>query len=182
MKFIPAIAAAGLLLSLAACGGQTNTASDTTASPSTAESPMSGMTAQSPMSSSTTAQSPAAGGATTTAAATKVDVTETEMAIALSNNSLPAGPASFVVQNKGQEGHELVIFKTDLPLGQLPTKDGKLDEDNSKLQNVADTGETELKPNETRTLQANLTPGHYVAICNVEDHFSMGMKTEFNVK
>lgn len=180
MKLIASIAAAGLLLTLAACGGQsTNTASDTTASPTAAESPMSGMSP-----SPTTAQSPAspAAGTTTQATATKVDVTETEMAIALSTNSIPAGPTSFVVQNKGKESHELVIFKTDAPLSQLPTKDGKLDEDSPQLQNVADTGETELKSNETRTLEANLTPGNYVAICNVEDHFSMGMKTAFTVK
>lgn len=178
MKLIASIAAASLLFTLAACGNQpSNTASDSTASPTTAQSPMSGM-------SPTTAQSPAspATGTTTQATANKVDVTETEMAIALSTNSIPAGPTSFVVQNKGQEGHELVIFKTDVPLSQLPTKDGKLDEDSPQLQNVADTGETELKSNETRTLQANLTPGNYVAICNVEDHFSMGMKTAFTVK
>ncbi|HEY9621459.1 MAG TPA: hypothetical protein V6C78_13880 [Crinalium sp.] len=158
-----------LLSGLAACG-KTSANQDASAS------------SPSPSSMSSMAASPGASTSPAAEASATVNAVETEMAIALSNTTLSAGPTTFVVENKGKEPHELVIFKTDLALNQLPLKDGKLDEDSKSLENIADTGEETLKAGETKTLQANLTPGHYVVICNVENHFRRGMKTEFTVQ
>ena len=118
----------------------------------------------------------------TSAKATKIDVSETEMAIKLSPPTVPAGPVNFVIHNGGAVPHEFVVFKTNLALNQLPVKDDKLDEDSKSLKNVADTGEQKLNSGESKTLQANLTPGNYVAICNVGNHFRRGMKTTLTVK
>lgn len=160
-KFIP-LAATAVLVSLTACGGGTQSATT-----STSVSP---------------AGSPMAQTMPNSASAHEVNVTETEMEITLSSTTIPAGSTKFVVQNSGKVPHELVIFQTDLPIAQLPMKGKKLDEENQKLKNVADTGEEYLKSGETRTLEANLTPGHYVAICNVGRHFMKGMKIEFTVQ
>jgi uncharacterized cupredoxin-like copper-binding protein len=171
-----------LLSGLAACGKTSANQDASTSSPS--PSSMSSMAASPSASTSPAAEasaSPNPSASTATQGAT-VNAVETEMAIALSNTTLSAGPTTFVVENKGKEPHELVIFKTDLALNQLPLKDGKLDEDSKSLENIADTGEETLKAGETKTLQANLTPGHYVVICNVENHFRRGMKTEFTVQ
>ena len=155
-------------LSLVACGNQT--AENQSPATSTTQ------TSSSPASSS----SPAA--VKTSAQTTQVNVLETEMAIKLSSNTIPAGPVDFVVHNNGTIPHEFVVIKTNLALNQLPTKEGKLDEDSKSLQNVADTGEQKLTSGQTRILHANLTPGDYVAICNVGHHFQRGMKTTITVK
>lgn len=172
-KFIP-LAATAVLVSLTACGGGTQSST-----PSTSVSPAASTSAST---SASPAGSPMAQTMPNSASAHEVNVTETEMKVMLSSTTIPAGSTKFVVQNAGKVPHELVIFQTDLPIAQLPMKGKKLDEDNSKLKNVADTGEEYLKGGETRTLEANLTPGHYVAICNVGRHFMRGMKAEFTVQ
>ena len=116
------------------------------------------------------------------AKATKIDVSETEMAIKLTPATVPAGLVEFVIHNNGAVPHEFVVFKTNLALNQLPMKDSKLDEDSKSLQNVADSGAHKLTSGESKTLQANLTPGNYAAICNVGNHFHRGMKTKLTVK
>lgn len=169
IQFLSATALLLAQLTLAACGNQTagNQSSVTSTTQTSASS--------SPASSS----SPAVKASAQTA---QVNVSETEMAIKLSPNTIPAGHVDFVVHNNGAVPHEFVVFKTNLALNQLPTKNGKLDEDNKSLQNVADTGEQKLTSGQTRILHANLTPGHYVAICNVGNHFQQGMKTTLTVK
>ncbi len=169
---VPLLVTTALLLtqlSLAACGNQA----------AVNQSPATSATQASNSSALASSSSPAAKASTQT---TQVDVSETEMAIKLSPTTISAGPVNFVVHNNGTVPHEFVVYKTSLPLNQLPLKDGKLDEDNKSLQNVADTGEQKLTSGQTRTLHANLTPGHYVAICNVGNHFRQGMKTILNVK
>lgn len=113
---------------------------------------------------------------------TQIDVKEKEMAIIPASNTAPAGQIDFVVKNVGRMPHELVVFKTDLPIDKLPQKNGKMDENGAGVKNVADTGENYIKSGDTRTLRANLTPGKYVLVCNLPGHFSGGMKTAFVVK
>lgn len=113
---------------------------------------------------------------------TKIDVKEKEMKIIPSSNTATAGQIDFVIKNVGRMPHELVVFKTDLPIDKLPQKNGEMDENGAGVKNVADTGENYLKSGETRTLRANLTPGNYVLVCNLPGHFSGGMKTAFVVR
>jgi uncharacterized cupredoxin-like copper-binding protein len=169
------------LLGLAACGStKTESQSPATSSPDAMASSPDAMASSPAAMSSPDAMSASPG--SSTSATTKLDVAESEMKIQLSSATVPAGPIDFVVHNDGKVPHELVIFKTDLPLNQLPTKSGKLDEESAQLKNIVDTGEQELKGGESKTLQATLAPGHYVAICNVRHHFMEGMKTEFTVQ
>ncbi len=163
---------AAVLLSLtilAACGNQVAGNQPVSTSPPET-------TSSSPPASSS---SPAA---KASAKATKIDASETEMAIKLTPATVPAGPVDFVIHNDGAVPHEFVVFKTSLALNQLPVKDSKLDEDSKSLQNVADSGAQKLNSGESKTLQANLTPGNYAVICNVADHFRRGMKTTLTVK
>jgi uncharacterized cupredoxin-like copper-binding protein len=116
-------------------------------------------------------------------ALTKVTVTETEMAIKLSQTTVPAGPVEFVVSNKGKVPHEFVLLRTDLPLDKLPTKTGgKLDEKNKQLKAIAEVGEDDLKKGATKPLKVVLSKGRYVVICNVGNHFEEGMKAALTVQ
>ena len=135
-------------------------------------------------------------GGDTTATTTKVNVALGDakgagpMTLTLSPASAPAGNVTFVVKNNGTIVHEAVVLKTDVPFDQLPITYGgdppvptasganKVSED----ANVGETGDPDLKPGGTRTFTIkNMTPGHYVVVCNLADHYGMGMRAAFEV-
>ena len=101
-----------------------------------------------------------------------------------------AGKVTFVVKNAGTMEHEMLVIKTDTPFDQIPVADAgdppapvttganKIDEAN----NVAETGDPNLKPGETRTFTADLKAGNYVLVCNLAGHYQMGMRAPFTVK
>jgi hypothetical protein len=102
-------------------------------------------------------------------------VTESDFTIVLSTSRASAGPTSLVVRNRGPSPHELVVFRTTLALGALPIgPDGNINEDSPKLVKVADSG-TNIAPGQSRTLYTILTPGSYVAVCNLPGHYRLGM-------
>jgi uncharacterized cupredoxin-like copper-binding protein len=104
------------------------------------------------------------------------------MSIQLSSTTVPAGSVEFVVENQGKMPHEFVVLKNDLKDKKLPLKGDKLDEDAKGLKKIAEIGEDKLKSGATQQLKVNLTPGRYLIVCNVGDHFNKGMKTELTVK
>ncbi len=102
-----------------------------------------------------------------------VTITLSEFKIALSEYVLPAGKITLKISNKGTIQHELVIFKTDLSVSQLPMMSGDLNEDSSFLQDVSD-GDN-LNPGQSVTRAANLKPGNYILVCNLPGHMMAGM-------
>jgi uncharacterized cupredoxin-like copper-binding protein len=105
-------------------------------------------------------------------------------------DSAPAGDVTFVVKNTGTIEHEMVVLKTDTPFDKIPIADSgdppapvtsgadKIDE----ADNVAETGDPNLQPGDTRTFTATgLTPGQYVLVCNIAKHYGLGMRVAFTV-
>ncbi|HXY92731.1 MAG TPA: sulfocyanin-like copper-binding protein [Acidimicrobiia bacterium] len=114
-------------------------------------------------------------------AAGRVAVALDEYTIALDPASPPTGAVTFDVTNQGKIAHEFVLFRTDLPADALPVnKKGDVNEQAPQLQSVADSG-SDLKPGASRTLHATLTPGHYVAVCNLPGHYAAGMRVDVTV-
>ena len=98
--------------------------------------------------------------------------------------TLAPGHHTFAVTNVARQPHEMVVFRTDLPADALPVDaDGAVVEDSPELTAVADSGAplaagtTRAVPTETR-----LSPGHYVAVCNLSDHYKEGMFLDLTVK
>jgi uncharacterized cupredoxin-like copper-binding protein len=89
---------------------------------------------------------------------------------------LVAGNYEFVVTNRGTVSHELVMWATKDRAAALPLrKDGSVDEESDALEGVLDSGSS-LAPGESRILYADLTaPGHYALVCNLPDHYHLGM-------
>ncbi len=125
----------------------------------------------------------------TAPAGTEVAVTLQEFAVLPDVTSVPAGSVTFTATNVGpMDPHELVVVKTDLAAGDLPTReDGSYDEDADGAEVL---GEIEEFPvGETMSLTLDLEPGHYVLLCNlveeedgkVEAHYRLGMYTDFEV-
>ncbi len=112
------------------------------------------------------------------------------MSIASFATTAPAGDVTFVVKNLGTIEHEMVVVKTDTPFDKIPIADSgdppvpvtsgadKIDE----ADNVAETGDPNLQPGDTRTfVAAGLAPGHYVLVCNIAKHYGLGMRAAFTV-
>ena len=97
--------------------------------------------------------------------------------------TLAAAKHEIGLTNDGTIDHELVLFKTDLPANALPlSSDGDIDEEASQLTNVGDSGKP-LKAGGTETFKtAVLSPGHYVAVCNLPGHYKLGMKLNVTVR
>lgn len=118
-----------------------------------------------------------------------VNVTLQEWAVIPDTMSVPAGSVTFNAQNVGpMDPHELVIVRTDLPAGELPTRDdGSFDEDAEGVEVVAEIEEFDVGGTESLTL--DLEPGHYALLCNLveeedgelEAHYQMGMWIDFEV-
>ncbi len=109
-----------------------------------------------------------------------IAVSETDYHIAMATN-LRAGQRTIALTNNGKQRHELVLFRTDLPANALPVDaDGAVVEESPLLQNVVDSGSS-LKVGGTQSLPVKLEPGHYVAVCNLPNHYHLGMKLDVTV-
>jgi uncharacterized cupredoxin-like copper-binding protein len=98
-------------------------------------------------------------------------------------STLKTGKHTIGFTNNGKVGHEIVIFRTALPASRLPLEaNGDVDEESKLLVNVADSGDS-LHPGGTKSFTtSSLTPGHYVAVCNLPGHYRLGMHLDVTVR
>jgi uncharacterized cupredoxin-like copper-binding protein len=108
-----------------------------------------------------------------------VSVSLTEYQVSMPT-SLRAGHHTFAVTDDGKIQHELVVFRTDRRANNLPLKNGDMNEESALVTVVADSGSS-LAPGEGRSVSATLSPGHYVAVCNLPTHFKLGMRIDLTV-
>ena len=125
-----------------------------------------------------TPQAEASGTPSAQAAAT-VSVIENNYHIYIDHDEVPAGMIQFDLRNTGVSEHDFVIVKTDHSAGNLPVQNAQVDLSSSQVQKVA--SQDAYQPGSTKTLQANLTPGHYVLISNLPNHYQQGMRVNFFV-
>ncbi len=106
-----------------------------------------------------------------------VPVSESGFRIAMPT-SLHAGHHTIALTNNGQ-GHELLLFRTDVAATALPVDaNGDVIEDSPLLHKVLDSGNA-LESNQS--LPVTLDPGHYVAVCNLPTHYRLGMRRDITV-
>ncbi len=121
-----------------------------------------------------------------------------EWSITADQPTLPTGRQTITAANVGQHTHELVIVKA-ADAASLPTKsDGSVDETQLERVKVGEIADVPAGAIRHTTMQ--LTPGTYVAFCNIVDdmgmgngmmgqvgggmqhvHFTLGMHTNFTV-
>jgi uncharacterized cupredoxin-like copper-binding protein len=114
-----------------------------------------------------------------------VNATEKDFGITLDSSSVSSGKVTFHVTNNGPSTHEFVVFKTDLPEGNLPTKK----ENGAVIVNETGPGVThvdeveDVAKGDSKDLTINnLKPGKYVVICNLPTHYQLGMHASLTVK
>ena len=121
---------------------------------------------------------PATGGNSSGNANSVVNVEMTSFAFKLDKDSVPAGQVTFHVKNSEENSHEMKLVKTDLDAKKLPTKS---DQTVDELQ-LTVVGKVQPEANQSQDLTVNLTPGHYVVLCNLPGHYASGMAANFTVK
>lgn len=112
------------------------------------------------------------------------------MTMTLATSTAPSGDVTFTVKNSGTIEHEMIVLKTDTAFDQLPIADAgdppapaksganKVDEGAK----AGETGDPNLKPGESRTFTIKgMSPGRYVLVCNIADHYRLGMRAAFTV-
>lgn len=102
-----------------------------------------------------------------------VTATLTDYDVVLSRETIPAGAVTFDVWNEADQVHEFVLFATDLAADALPTDDDEVEEDAPGLALVDEVEDVE--GGERARLAVDLDPGHYAAICNLPEHYELGM-------
>lgn len=118
---------------------------------------------------------PALGNATATV---RTNLTEWKVGLP---DTLKAGVTDFVLTNTGKEVHEFVVFRSDLPLDQLPLDaEGGVDEKGAGLTFIDER--ENVKPGASATLKVDLPPGRYVFACNLKGHLKNGMVQAVVVK
>ncbi len=116
-------------------------------------------------------------------AGNELNVTLQEWAVLPDSLSIPAGTVTINATNIGpMDPHELVVVKTDIPAGELPTNDdGSFNEDAEGVEVIGEIEEFDVGLTESMTF--DLAPGNYVFLCNLvemeddmtEAHYQMGM-------
>jgi uncharacterized cupredoxin-like copper-binding protein len=110
--------------------------------------------------------------------------------ITVDKDTVQAGTTTFVIDNVGTMHHEMAIYKTDLPPGELPlTAEGTVDEEKAGL--VAEAvytrplrGDEDHRIREGRGVDytVDLPPGKYVLLCNLPGHYKAGQFVAFTVE
>ncbi|MEX1248923.1 MAG: hypothetical protein WEA61_10630 [Anaerolineales bacterium] len=109
----------------------------------------------------------------------KIDVTMTDYQMELSADSVKAGEVTFHIQNDADiTVHEFVVVQTDTLAADLPVGEDLL-VDESQFTPVDEV--EDLEAGDSADLTVTLAPGHYVLLCNIAGHFTLGMHTDFTV-
>ncbi len=116
-----------------------------------------------------------------TPALTKVKATVTDSAWPSIATEVPAGNVEFIVSNKGNRAHEMVILKIEESIDRLPLNGTQLDLAGSGTK-IAKIESSELTNGVTHKLMTKLTPGRYLLVSNVSEDYQKGMKSVLIVK
>jgi uncharacterized cupredoxin-like copper-binding protein len=115
----------------------------------------------------------AACGGQTSSGPTEVHVKLSEFKVEMDKTSIPAGPVRFLLDNAGNETHEVVLELTGV--------DDQPFEVNGKVSEAEDIG-----AGQSATLEWTIDqPGEYQLACHInennEDHYANGMVMKFTV-
>jgi uncharacterized cupredoxin-like copper-binding protein len=75
--------------------------------------------------------------------------------------------------------HEVLVVPVDSPDAPLPYDYGAGQVVEDQVHVLADS--SELKPNESKMLEVDLSPGSYLLLCNVPGHYASGMVAPLTV-
>lgn len=102
-----------------------------------------------------------------------------EWHIQVEQRTLFAGKVAFLVANAGQQAHELVVLRTDLPAAALPVRGARVGTGDGWTV----VGEVEeIGPGRAEAAVFDLRRGHYALICDFPNHYAQGMHADLEVQ
>jgi uncharacterized cupredoxin-like copper-binding protein len=163
---------AALSLTVAACGGDSDSADSSTSTPSA-------VTTAPSTSEATATTAPTTPATTAPPAATKVTVVmgkPKEFSLSASPAQIAAGKTTFTVTNQGSILHEMVVVPSAGGPAALREPDGTANEAGAE-------GEVpDVEPGAGGKLTVTLPAGKYVLLCNLPGHYAGGMYATLVVK
>ena len=114
--------------------------------------------------------------------ATSNNITGTlhEWVVEVDATTAAAGDVTFTITNEGTIGHEFLVVKTDIAVGEIPLDGDHFAEPTDGIEVINEIGE--FAKGTTEALTVNLTPGTYQLVCNLPDHYEAGMHISFKVE
>jgi uncharacterized cupredoxin-like copper-binding protein len=109
------------------------------------------------------------------------------MTVTVAPVSVKAGKVKFVVTNAGTIVHEMIVLKTSTPFDQLPVADAgdppaPVASGANKVSEATSVGETgNVAKGKTKSVTLKLKKGSYVLVCNIAQHYGLGMRAAFSV-
>ena len=107
--------------------------------------------------------------------------TETEWAIEISTDLHEAGLTTFNLTNAGSMPHEFLVVRSEKTaeelLADVDAATSRIDEE---LLDVLDE-QPEYSPGTPGQVTVDLTPGHYVVMCNIAGHYQQGMYADLEI-
>jgi mono/diheme cytochrome c family protein/uncharacterized cupredoxin-like copper-binding protein len=109
------------------------------------------------------------------------------MTLTVTPASVTAGKVQFVVKNAGTIVHELIVLKTSTSFDQLPVVDAgdppaPAASGANKVSETTSVGETgDVAKGTTKSVTLTLKKGSYVLVCNIAQHYGLGMRAAFTV-
>jgi mono/diheme cytochrome c family protein/uncharacterized cupredoxin-like copper-binding protein len=109
------------------------------------------------------------------------------MTLTVAPASVTAGKVQFVVKNTGTIVHELIVLKTPSSFDQLPVVDAgdppaPAASGANKVSETTSVGETgDVAKGTTKSVTLTLKKGSYVLVCNIAQHYGLGMRAAFTV-
>ena len=110
-----------------------------------------------------------------------------KMTMTVSPATAPAGKVTFTVKNNGTITHELIVLKTPTEYTKLPISDAgdppaPVTSGANKVSETTSVGETgDVAKGETKSVTLDLDAGAYVLVCNIAQHYGLGMRAPFTV-
>jgi uncharacterized cupredoxin-like copper-binding protein len=109
------------------------------------------------------------------------------MSMTVSPATVPAGKVKFVVTNSGTVIHEMIVLKTKVGFDQLPVADAgdpphRVSSGANKVDEAKNVGETgDIAKGKSKSVTLKLKKGPYVLVCNIAQHYGLGMRSAFIV-
>lgn len=110
-----------------------------------------------------------------------VDISLITYAMKITPETIKSGDVKFVVKNDAPDlVHEFILVKTDLAIDKLPlNSEGRVDEETPQIREVGVA--EDINPGTSAEFSATLEAGRYVYFCNIDTHYSVGMRGELTI-
>jgi uncharacterized cupredoxin-like copper-binding protein len=111
---------------------------------------------------------------------THMTLTLNEWAILSEVPEVAAGEITFDVMNTGEDVHEVIFIRSDMDITTLPPSRVRGEVDEEAIGEYIG-GFEDVQPAAMASGAINLTPGRYILLCNLTNHYAKGMVSTLQV-